>query len=446
MRPMLKVLKVNWSLCYYALAVIIIALICKTSWPGFMSFDSLDALHESRTGIHWNINCPTMVIWFQGICDHIYAGPGLLFLIQVATTFIALADILFVAEVVLWIGIPFMIFFACCPAILGPMLVVWKDVGMMAFFMAATSSLLRAQKSATTKTFWCKLAIFWTFLACSFKLNAIMPALPIFFAISRVLAGQLKKTVVYSLVLILSTAAILWFINSFKFESDISLIDPYPTAFFQAFDILGVSALSGQNMLPKKMYDVYKDFTIDDLRKDYYPENSNKGFFHSVADQKPLVWKCSTEQIMPLWQTVIFNHPHQYLRHRWKAFKALLAIHMAEPYYLTHPGVDANDLGVTFKPSRLTPYVLQYLSNTSITVFAHPWFYYLSACILLLLSIVLPECRSQNVLMLLLSSVLNVAPMFFLVASAELRFNLWSIAAIILTFALTANNISKRRL
>ena len=86
------------SLSYYALALLFIVLVCKTSWPGFMSFDSLDALNEARTGIHWNINCPTIVIWVQGICDRIYNGPGLLFLFQVSITFIALADIFFIAE------------------------------------------------------------------------------------------------------------------------------------------------------------------------------------------------------------------------------------------------------------------------------------------------------------------------------------------------------------
>ncbi len=218
---LLKKLKTSWAAgwSYYVLAILFIVLICKTSWPGFMSFDSLDALHESRTGIHWNINCPSMVIWVQGICDKIYAGSGLLFLFQVSTTFIALADILFIAEIPFILGIPFMIFFACCPAILGPMLVVWKDVGMMAFFMAATASLFRAQKSTTNRRFWCWSAIGWTFLACGFRLNAIFTALPIFFAISKVLShDRPKKLALYLSLLIFSTTTTMWFINSFKFK------------------------------------------------------------------------------------------------------------------------------------------------------------------------------------------------------------------------------------
>ncbi len=434
----------DWS--YYAFAVFFIVLICKTSWPGFMSFDSLDALNESRTGMHWNINCPTMVIWLQGLCDRIYAGPGLLFLLQVSITFIALADIFFTAKVPLILGIPSMIFFACCPAILGPMLVVWKDVGMMAFLLAATSSVLRAQQSITRGRFWCWSAIGWTILACGFRLNGTLTALPIFFAISKLLShNRSSKLLICLSVLVFSTTTTMWFINSFKFKPDITLIDPYPAAFFQAFDILGISALCQQNMLPKEMYAAYDKFTIDDLCKDYYPENSNKAFVRFIPDQKPLVWKHPTPHMTQRWQYAILSHPMEYLRHRIKVFRALLAIHMAEPYYLTHPGIDANDLGVTIKPSRLTPYVLQYLSRSSCTIFGHPWFYYLIAGILFLLAIFLPVCRSTNVLMLLSSSALNTVPMFFLAASAELRFNLWSIAAILVALVLVINDLLKHQ-
>ena len=452
MRPLkiselMKKIKIHWiaDWSYYVLTILFIILICKTSWPGFMSFDSLDALHEARTGIHWNINCPTIVIWLQGICDRIYTGPGLLFLLQVVTTFIALADILFVAEVSLILGIPFMILFACCPVILGPMLVVWKDVGMMAFFIAATSALLRAQKSITKKRFWCWLSLGWTLLACGFRLNAILVALPIFFALSKIFSQNKPKTLVlYFALLILSTSTTMWFINSFKFKPDITLIDPYPAAFFQAFDILGISALSQQNMLPKEMYAAYDKFTISDLCKDYYPENSNKAFVHVNSGQKPLSWKHPAPKMSQLWQHTILDHPKEYLRHRIKVFRALLAMHMTEPYYLTHPGIDANDFGISFKPSRLTPYVLQYLSQSSRTIFGHPWFYYLIASILFLLCIFFPSYRSGNVLMLLLSAALNILPMFFLAASAELRFNLWSIAAILIALVLVINNLLRR--
>ena len=445
---MLKELKSHcisgWS--YYTLAIILTALICKVSWPGFMSFDSIDALHEARTGIHWNINCPTMVIWLQGICDKIYPGPGLLFLIQVAITFIALADILMIAAVPILIGMPFMIFFACCPPILGPLLVVWKDVGMMAFFLAATATLFRAQKSTSNKSFWCWASIGWTILGCSFRLNAILVALPIFYALSKVLSGtKPKKAMLYLSLLVLSTSTTLWFINSFKFKPDITLIDPNPAAFFQAFDILGISTLSQENMLPKEMYAAYDKFTIADLSKNYYPENSNKSFISITSGQKPLIWTNPNSHMMQLWQNAIIKHPKEYLCHRMKVFRVLLAIHMAEPYYLTHPGIDTNDLGITFKPSRLTPYALKYLSRSSPTVFAHPWLYYLIASALMLLSIFFPSYRSQNVSMLLSSAALNILPMFFLVASAELRFNMWSIAAIMLSFVLIINNYLKRR-
>ncbi len=197
-------------------------------------------------------------------------------------------------------------------------------------------------------------------------------------------------------------------------------------------------------MLPKEMYAAYDKFTINDLCRDYYPENSNKAFVHFAPEQKPLTWKHPAPEMMQVWQNAIINHPKEYLRHRIKVFRALLAMHMTEPYYLTHPGIDANDLGITFKPSKLTGYVLQYLSKASSTIFAHPWFYYLIAGILLLAGIFFPVCRSGNVLMLLLSAVLNIVPMFFLAASAELRFNLWSIGAIILALVLVISDLLKR--
>ena len=126
---------------YYGFAVLLAILVCSISWTGFMSFDPLFILKQARYGIT-SISHPLISVYVQFICDKIYPGPGLVFLLQNTVYVLAWAHLLIQESLPLVPALVILIIAVCCPPILGPMLVVWKDIATMAYFLAAISLLI----------------------------------------------------------------------------------------------------------------------------------------------------------------------------------------------------------------------------------------------------------------------------------------------------------------
>ena len=155
--------------------------VCSISWPGFMSYDSMYALRQARTGIETG-GYPPMVSYMWAICDRLIPGQGGMFIVQNALVFCGVAALgraMGAGELRIIVA---MLVIAAAPLTLGPMLVVWKDVsfaGLMALGYAFTLRFVEGGRRTTSL-----LALLFLTLASAFRLNGIAAALPAVAAIA----------------------------------------------------------------------------------------------------------------------------------------------------------------------------------------------------------------------------------------------------------------------
>jgi hypothetical protein len=119
------------------------AAILAAVYPGFMSYDSVRALHEARTAVQGG-DYPPFVSYVWRVFDSVWPGPALMLFAQNFLLLLAFATILRLLHypgplIVLGVAL-----FCAAPPILGPMLVVWKDIGVSACLCAAVTCWLVA--------------------------------------------------------------------------------------------------------------------------------------------------------------------------------------------------------------------------------------------------------------------------------------------------------------
>jgi hypothetical protein len=117
-----------------ALATIFVA-VCVISWPGFMSFDSMYALRQARTGIETGV-WPPMVSYLWVLCEQFIPGQGGMFIVGNALVFFGIAAL----GRALGAG-DFRILLAMLLVAWAPVtLVVWKDVAFGGLMASLTPS------------------------------------------------------------------------------------------------------------------------------------------------------------------------------------------------------------------------------------------------------------------------------------------------------------------
>ena len=116
----------------FALAIAL--LFSAASYPGFMSFDSVEALRQAREGIEGS-QYPPFGSYVWRILDWIWPGPTLMQFFQNCTLLMSFAWILNNIGWPWFLRLVILTLFALMPPIAGTMLVVWKDIAVAAFYM-----------------------------------------------------------------------------------------------------------------------------------------------------------------------------------------------------------------------------------------------------------------------------------------------------------------------
>jgi hypothetical protein len=433
-------------LSIYGFAILLAILVCSVSWPGFMSFDPLFILKQARYGIT-SISHPLISIYVQFICDKIYPGPGLVFLLQNTVYMLAWAHLLTLESVSLMLGLPILIIIICCPPILGPMLVVWKDVATMAFFLGAVSLLVHAEKKKSTMALVTSFACI--FIGTAYRYNAILAAIPLLlwwstlflqrfdqrFRSERVAVLLTKKiAIIITFTLIVLFSISLYFINSYRLPDGKRLHGNVVTN-TMIFDLIGTSKFSGEILIPKGYYAEYTNFSATDLAQLYFPCNMFFSFQQNLSQQglKPLNIKAkiSANEVQRIWKKEIPKHLIAYLKHRLACMKEFLAIGRDEVYYPTNGGIDPNNLGVSFKGSWLVGPTMAWIMWAARTPLSYPWVYFAWSLVLLAWLIVKKPDGYYRPLLCLLSAQLLFVSMLSSAGSVDLRYHAWSLAAIL---------------
>lgn len=463
------------TLLLLATAVFLICAVCIPVWPGFMSYDSIDALKRARHGIPDNIY-PPLTAYVQYIFDLILPGGGLLFAYQVSLYLLSCAAVLICARVPLWLGIPALTFLTFTPATFGPLLVVWKDIMIMAVLMSCTflyqmiDARCKTNSSETSPTslkrqYFLPIAFLsFLFFASAYRHNSLSAVLPfVLFGAHRFFAGDIRKVMLSSIAIVAIFVSAIFLFNSYRLP-DLKPIKGYLITQFQVADIIGVSTFSGKNLLPAQFTRKYAQYSVEDLRNAYCPDHINRSCRKSAVNQKPLDFEVLTairdyglwtdgsgdfldsNKITKAWWQAVTQNSQAYLHHRFVFALEFLGIGKRTPNFLYYTKIEPNEFGLEFKPNGLTKYTLNYLQYSSTWIIAFPWFYY---AIGLVISVLLCFIRPPNwkIPALLISSAFSTfVPLVIFSPTAEQRYHEWSMAAISMATILYVNALiqSKR--
>lgn len=437
-------------LLVFAVACICAVVICASSWPGYMSFDSLETLRQARFGITTN-GYPTIGVYMQRLFDAILPGPGLLFAFQVGLYLLSTAAILVRLRLNTSLAVATVLFLSFSPAIVGLLLVVWKDIGMTGFLVFSIACALQVRH--TGSRIWLGLAIFGLFMATAYRLNGICAAVPLLmWTVASYVKSDKKRLaawVISSLAAITIGTVVL---NKFRLP-DFRPLNSHIEAILYTFDLIGLSERTKRNLIPSAFIEQYSNFTRSDVRGVYFIPHGGRSWYADPNEPNrkiisPLAItaiqsgdgvitridgsKYSIKQLHDDWLHAVLGNPRAYIKHRYDVDRAFLGIGAAVPWGITYPRIDPNDLGVSHRDNALTKITNKWLLATQETIFAFPWFYYVLGIATGICAWCLKPKERSLCIALLASAFLLLLPMLFITASSEQRYHLWSMVAIVL--------------
>jgi len=415
------------------------AFFTAASYPGFMSFDSLEALRQARTQVEGS-QYPPFGSYVWRVLDWIWPGPTLMQLFQNGMLLGSLAWILQslrwppIAQVVTVIAV------AALPPLAGTMLVVWKDVAMAAFYGAGFATFVHARRNPVPGKALLALGGLLVFCGMAYRFNAASGALPLLVYalwVGRAKSGprEVVRAVIGGTCLVFVLFALVWVVNSYRFPSMERLERNTNVDGIMRFDLIGISRYSGQSVVPARDGGLVN---VAYLRMIYDPRHLNitsaNDVAHRIANQPP-------GEIARTWLAAIKEHPGAYLRHRSAVFREYIGLHSHQVFYVTHPFVDPNNLGISHTPNALTRLAVGYVWNADDAFLERAWVYYLAALLSLAFFVERRNRRfAGEAVTALGSSLLYLAPMYFITPAADLRYNFWSIwgAVLCMVFVLSS--------
>lgn len=449
----------------YAWSLGLAALVLYAAYPGFMSWDSLYALREARGQVAGGAY-PPLVSYVWRVLDLVWPGPSLMLLVQNSLLLLSVVHILRIAGFGIAGSMGWMTLFVLSPAVLGPMMVVWKDVGVSACFAAATAvglelKVRRYPQGSAHQRLLAIVALAFVFFGMAYRLNAFSAALPILgliFLSSRQSATEslwqmARKVGAATIMAFLVIFAAVYLLNNFRLPSLERLGKNQTPVQTLSYDLFGISAVGGTDLEVSRADGATLRLSAEYSEKTYSPRHFN---LIREKDEKGLflirrLWsefgdsEFSDEDVLAAWLTAVREHPGAYFAHRSLVFSELVGATDHDVYCPTHPAIDENEFGITHSPSRFSELAVRYVIGLSGTPLSRPWIYYLAG---FLLAVAAARSRGfflqRETVLIYLSSVFYILPFFFITPAADLRYNHWAVVAAFLAVALGTKGLQGR--
>jgi hypothetical protein len=420
------------GIALFAAAVILFAV-----YPGFMSYDSVVALHEARNGVQGG-NYPPFASYVWRVFDAVWPGPALMLFAQnflLVLSFAAILRTLGHRDAFIVVGVAALCF---APPILGPMLVVWKDVAVSACLCAAVCCFLVSEQASNPRLAIVA-GIFMLFCGAAYRLNAIAAVLPIsfWFAWRRGSAGIGRgKSLVASLAIFVGIALAVTIVDRYRFPELTPLAPNHLIETLVIYDLAGMSAVAGTNLMPATTDTPPATDTVAYLRKIYDPRSVNIVAANDSESRLKHYFDLPPPDMRAAFFGAVRREPRAYVEHRNAVFRELIGLAEGSTVMATHPAVDENAEGVTHRPGPLTARALDYIRDESHSLDGKPWLYYLLGTIALALAIVRGRKVPRSVAVAVYASAaLYLLSFYFTTPAADLRYNHWSIVCMFIVTA-----------
>jgi hypothetical protein len=423
------------TLFAFIVALVAAGAILFAAYPGFMSFDSFLALHEARTVVTGG-DYPPFASYVWRIFDAIWAGPSLMLFAQnflLILSYATVARLLGVRSGFIAAGV---VLFCLAPPILGPMLVVWKDVGVSACLCAATACVL-ALEPASNRRFMIAAAIMLLFFGAAYRMNAITAVLPltIWLFWRGAFAKRDRNTVLAaSAATFVVIAAAVVVVNGYRFPSLTRL--PVPVVFRHVLihDMAAMTAFTGKNLLPTSG-ETHAD-AAEYFRRIYDPRHINIEFANDREGRLWSAFSLPATLVYSSFLSAVRTEPRAYIARRIAVFREIVGAKDGPTFIPTHPGVDANDEGVSYHPTRVSEATIAYIIYSRDKVFGKPWFYYLVGTVALAIVIMRRDkIAYSTAIAVYASGAFYLLPLFFIAPAADTRYNHWPIVCMFIVVA-----------
>lgn len=419
----------------YLLAVAAAAAVCAVSWPGFMSFDSLYALRQAREGIVESAY-PPIVSYVWWLAERVLPGQGGMFALQNLLVFLGVAKFGLAARAPAWLVAATLLLTALAPATLGPMLVVWKDVAFGGLLALGAGFIVEFRHSRH----WSDAAIGLGLVALgsAYRLNGLPAALTLLILLAWPAAGSERSgwrwaataagTALSALaIVLLATALSTWRLPDFKRLSPISGHHGWT----MVGDLVGISLCSGESFLPDAFYPQMPD--LDLLRVVYHPEHIQRSFgpLHGAQRLQSRGF-AAVPRLQQRWLEAVHARPGCFLRHRANVAVYLLGLNPGKVFYVTDPGVPANELGVSVEATALTNTGVRWVQTQADSAWARTWVFILVASAGLVHAW-FRRWRPWLALVPYFSGLAYLGVGMLVLPAADLRYQFWVVLAMLLT-------------
>lgn len=398
------------------------ALVCYPVWPGLMSYDSLFAYEQARYGVQTMLWPPLHTYMFQ-LSEALGARTWGVFLFQTFVLFASAAVILhlIVRNRILALGLclGFAALIALSPAVLGPMLVHWRDVPTASFaFLGVAFWLLAARYgqplllAPAAAAFGASIALRYNAFALVFFLLALVVWQP--------LAGRPGRFArPFAIVCLVAALGLAWASTQWRLPDLMKMPAPSNFGGTQEFDLIGISACADKNYIPETV--TGGPISPYHIRKNYDPRH-----LHLTLHDKPGVAKIyETDgggQVQKAWLPAVMAEPGCYLSHRLTVFVEQMGLSDQGLFYPTHVTIDRNAFGLAIAHPRLAQPVLGYVTGRADDLWRRPAWLYVIALALAGAAMLRQRSHAALLIGLLLGMLAYPALLFIASPAADARY------------------------
>lgn len=371
----------RWGLSA-GLAALAAALVCWPAWPGYMSYDSLLAWTEAVQGVKTAV-WPPLHAYLFALSRAAHAGAWGLFVVQTVLLFAAANVLLSNAARRTWLAAGLMLFFMASflwvTPQLGVLMTQWRDVTTTSFAVAGVA-LWRL--SEQRKSLWLTALAALAFGAAAALRYNTLPLIAFVLALMIWRRRGPARTAVAGMVVLglgLAFASTQWRLP------DLHRLPAGRNAMVtQQFDLIGISACAGEDLLPVQMTGG-RPVPAAQIRAGYDPRHLNlslrAGHLAKLAPSE-----ASGRIVAAAWRGAVASHPGCYLKHREAVFAEQMGLKRDHLFYPTHGTIDPNPYGFSLAHPKASAWVTGRVTAGAQPMWRRAFWLYLVAAPLALLA------------------------------------------------------------
>lgn len=388
-----------------------------TFYPGWITGDGAYIYSEIKSGIYsdWH---PVFNHYIWAFFDHIYNGSELFFLVQILIYWV-IFFIVSMCFIELKVFSTLFILLGLFPGLFLLSGMIIKDVTFTIIFSLTWIILFFIYKKKRNLLVIENIALFFLVLtAIGIKPNALS-ALPfLLFFWGYVIFNNLKKSFIFMIILFSLILSLYYIINNNN-----KIVKSYPIQYTQSYDLLGISVLTGENLMPQYLKNIIKDNNLSSL----YYVGSNDYFFYNYAKQIGIDYGgLRTKNIQDLnelsilHKKAIFEHPKEYISHRNKHFLSLIRFGESTPAWIAS-GKTVNKINdFSAKENEISKFYMD-LTTSNLKYLFYPYVYIILLLIMILISSIYSKYKIFTNL-LGLSAIFFLIPHYFIVPASDFRY------------------------